>query len=435
MNTKGRSHRAKRGTSESPAPEGTPTPGATLVAESSAPPPDVGSRRELTTPMRPPSLSAPESSTRPPPVGPPTPSVPVIVEPAGLTPTPPPSQAGSKASRRPPRSRTSKTPTPPPASVSTKPPRVATPTPPPPESSSEAPPDVAAKGGAKKSSRKRPAAKKSSSIEPAPLTTASPAPRVGLESGGWRKPEPSKEDEPVVPAHGADVDERFFADGEHGPVSQRGKTTFSDLDEPEHDLRAMLKNAPGAQRRRERYARFVRWVVVAGVAVLTAGLVRVAIAKREYQPVQKVAAVAPVKVESRPSEVAASPQAAQLAAGTTQEAPPAVTAEQPPSQAEAPKAADEAPSAPPAGTPEESAEEAKKAKKVSQHALEVGKVKDSIEAGERAVALDPTDAESWLILGAAYQQAGKQADARRCFKSCLQLGTHGPKGECAAMPH
>jgi Flp pilus assembly protein TadD len=241
--------------------------------------------------------------------------------------------------------------------------------------------------------------------------------------------------EPAIAHHqAADVDERFFADGDK-PLARTGggKTTFSDLDEP--DLRSMLKNAPGAQKRRERYARFVRWVLVAGVLVLTAGLVRVAIAKREYQPIQKPVAVAPPRAESPAAEQPASspaPQAAQLTGSPVQEAPAATA------QPEGAKPADEAPApaaATASGTPEENAKEAKLAKKESQHALEVGKTSQSIEAGERAVSLDPTDAESWLILGAAYQQAGKLADAKRCFKSCLTLGTHGPKGECAAFPH
>jgi Flp pilus assembly protein TadD len=49
------------------------------------------------------------------------------------------------------------------------------------------------------------------------------------------------------------------------------------------------------------------------------------------------------------------------------------------------------------------------------------------------VALDPTDAESWLILGAAYQQQGNDKDARRCFGACIQKANRGPKRECAAM--
>ena len=79
--------------------------------------------------------------------------------------------------------------------------------------------------------------------------------------------------------------------------------------------------------------------------------------------------------------------------------------------------------------------EAAKDKHASQLALERGKVGDAIDAGERSVALDPSDAEAWLILGAAYQEKGDQKNARRCFKSCLEQGKRGPKWECAQFPH
>ncbi len=73
------------------------------------------------------------------------------------------------------------------------------------------------------------------------------------------------------------------------------------------------------------------------------------------------------------------------------------------------------------------------AKRLSQAALEEGRAAQAIEAGERAIALDPTDAESWLILGAAYDQRGTHADAKQCFVNCVRLATHGPRGECAAL--
>jgi Flp pilus assembly protein TadD len=65
-------------------------------------------------------------------------------------------------------------------------------------------------------------------------------------------------------------------------------------------------------------------------------------------------------------------------------------------------------------------------------ALERGRVAVAIAAGERSVALDPGDGEAWLILGAAYQQKGSTADARRCYRACVEA-ERGPKGECAAM--
>jgi hypothetical protein len=79
------------------------------------------------------------------------------------------------------------------------------------------------------------------------------------------------------------------------------------------------------------------------------------------------------------------------------------------------------------------AEAAQDAKRIAQSELEKGHSKAAIAAGERSVALDPTDAEAWLILGAGYDQRAAYADARRCFKECVRTATHGPRGECAAL--
>lgn len=45
----------------------------------------------------------------------------------------------------------------------------------------------------------------------------------------------------------------------------------------------------------------------------------------------------------------------------------------------------------------------------------------------------PTDAESWLVLGAAYQLAGKGTEARDAFRLSTKLATHGGVGECRAF--
>jgi Flp pilus assembly protein TadD len=91
------------------------------------------------------------------------------------------------------------------------------------------------------------------------------------------------------------------------------------------------------------------------------------------------------------------------------------------------------PAAAPAAAPEPDPIAARESKKVAQRALDRGKAAEAIEAGERSVALDPTDGDAWLILGAAYQQRGSAAEARRCFASCVRLGTRGPRSECAAL--
>jgi hypothetical protein len=77
--------------------------------------------------------------------------------------------------------------------------------------------------------------------------------------------------------------------------------------------------------------------------------------------------------------------------------------------------------------------EASVAKRAAHGALENGRSSEAIAAGERSVALDPTDAESWLVLAAGYDQGGRHPDALRCFASCVQLADHGPRGDCAAL--
>jgi len=96
--------------------------------------------------------------------------------------------------------------------------------------------------------------------------------------------------------------------------------------------------------------------------------------------------------------------------------------------------------APTASTPDagadadgEAMEEATQAKQDAEKALEKGHAAQAIEAGERSVALDPTDAEAWLILGAGYDQRGAFAQARRCFATCAKVATRGPRRECAAL--
>jgi Flp pilus assembly protein TadD len=76
---------------------------------------------------------------------------------------------------------------------------------------------------------------------------------------------------------------------------------------------------------------------------------------------------------------------------------------------------------------------ARSAKRKSQLALDRGDPKRAVEAGEESVRLDPTDAEAWLILGAAYQERGMLAEARRSFSSCSQVAKRGPRGECTAL--
>jgi tetratricopeptide (TPR) repeat protein len=79
------------------------------------------------------------------------------------------------------------------------------------------------------------------------------------------------------------------------------------------------------------------------------------------------------------------------------------------------------------------ARSAGEAKRMSLRALDHGRLTAAIEAGLQSVALDPTDADAWLILGAAYQKEGRDSQARKCFTRCSKRAKRGARGECRAL--
>ena len=72
-------------------------------------------------------------------------------------------------------------------------------------------------------------------------------------------------------------------------------------------------------------------------------------------------------------------------------------------------------------------------KAAAKAALESGANGAAVAAGERSVALDPTDGETWLLLGAAYQELGQTGQAKRCFGACVRQGKRGPISDCQQM--
>lgn len=147
---------------------------------------------------------------------------------------------------------------------------------------------------------------------------------------------------------------------------------------------------------------FSRWVapyakgalaLVAAACFLFAGR---AYLHRGVKPVH-AAAAAPPPVETAP----AIPPPVEAA-----EAPPATTA------------ADAVPT-----SPDED-------KKASLEALKLGKLAEAVAAGERATLLDPTDADAWLVLGAAYEDQGNFIAAQRCFHTCVTEAKRGEVREC-----
>jgi Flp pilus assembly protein TadD len=238
-----------------------------------------------------------------------------------------------------------------------------------------------------------------------------------------------------------DLDNHFFDGHSHS------RPSYPPVDAEERDPRMALKLTPEVARRRADLSRYVKFAVAAASALCLAALVKVAVAHNSddsgtvrrattaaalaapvQAPVQPVVAPTPTQaaetpptpppVETQAAAVPATPPPVETAAAAV--APPADTATAAPAPTEAPELDPKA---------------AAKEKNTARTLLERGKNADAIEAGERSVALDPTDGEAWLILGAAYQEKGDMKNARRSYKACLEQGKRGPKYECAAMPH
>jgi hypothetical protein len=161
-----------------------------------------------------------------------------------------------------------------------------------------------------------------------------------------------------------------------------------------------------ATERRARFTRYVRWMVGACVVICVAGVAR--------------------RFGVDPAAMADEPPHASSAF---------TVAAQPPlsPSAVAPSEPTPAPSAVAAKAPARDPKEAKREKKAAQRALDHRKLDDAIAAGTHSVALDPTDAEAWLVLGAAYLEKHDTASAQSAFTSCAKSATRGPKKECASL--
>jgi cytochrome c-type biogenesis protein CcmH/NrfG len=215
-----------------------------------------------------------------------------------------------------------------------------------------------------------------------------------------------REDEISVPPasiEAADLDEhdeRFFAEGE--AASQHGVHL---ADAPKVIAgRASSDDRPAVHavppERREKLAKYVKYAVALCGLLCGVALVRVAVSRSH-----------PVVAEAAAAQVALPPPAPVLE-------PPA------PAEPEPAPAATEAPA---------SGKSAKEEMEAARALLEHGKTKDALEGAARSVALDPTDAEAWLILGAAQLNAGHSKEAREAFVECTKQAKAGPVVECRNM--
>jgi hypothetical protein len=252
-----------------------------------------------------------------------------------------------------------------------------------------------------------------------------------------------REDEISIPPS-ADLDEhdeRFFQEGEslsrpppQPRVGARG-VVVADVDDP----------VPGpfiSPERRKKLTNLVKIAVAVSSVLCFAALARAGATRFSHPAETRVAAAQLAAVaasQTEPAPVAAPAETAQaasaLALRASEQAAPVATvaaadrlgaALTDPAAAAALAATEPAVPAAPIKSAKEEKEDARKA-------LEHGKLKDASEAGQRSVALDPTDAEAWLILGSAEQELGHGKIARDEFTHCMKEAKIGPVRECGLM--
>ncbi len=212
----------------------------------------------------------------------------------------------------------------------------------------------------------------------------------------------------VPPAAEVAIDEKFFSEGEIARHVAGDSLVPEELALPEKVKR---KAQPEVAARRARFGRYVKWAVAGAAVVCLAAVGRTSMTK----------APRAVVTSSAPAHAAPAVKAAPPVTSPIVAEPPVARPEPPPAASAEPAAAEEI-----SGDPKE---EKAKARKL----LETRKIAEAIEAGKRAVALDPTDGEAWLILGASYQEKGNLADAHRAYASCVKEGKTGPRHECVKM--
>ena len=221
-------------------------------------------------------------------------------------------------------------------------------------------------------------------------------------------------DDVTVPPVG-DIAERFFEDGERlsKPPRLVGKDAIIEAAAP--PSRETLKMTPEAQARRAHLVKYVRWAMASAAAVCALAILVGVLRGKSTKPESAPAVAAQVQF---------APPQPQLAAASVEVPPP------PDPALMATEAVPEEKAAAPAPTSDKSALEEKRD---AQRLLEKNKVKDAIAAAERSVAIDPTDAEAWLLLGAARFDAREFAGARRAYGDCAKQAKKGPIGECRAL--
>lgn len=237
---------------------------------------------------------------------------------------------------------------------------------------------------------------------------------------------PDVEDSSIPPV----VEDEFFAKGDEPPRVSAGLSGSFDAVVP--DPRSQRKLSPEAQKRRADLAKYVKAAVVISAAILAIGFLRVKFMSGAKEQAHPPAAAA--EQAARPEQQAA-PVATEAAKDEHAAAKDEPKEEAKPVEAKAEAKPEETK---PEAKPEQEKKQppkltAAQEKAQAQAALDRNNAGFAVAAAERSVALDPTDAEAWLILGAAYQMQNRNAEARRAFGSCAKQAKRGPVGECTQM--
>jgi hypothetical protein len=221
-----------------------------------------------------------------------------------------------------------------------------------------------------------------------------------------------------------DIDaDAFFEAGEKGHPTESDHSGDVPL-----DARQAQKMTAAARARRAHLSRYVAWVVSGATGILLLGIT-VDISRRHavtttvpHTSIAAVTTAALVEVARAPEE----PQKLDEQVDDEVAPLPAHVDE----QAQA-VVASALPTPVPVAMPMEMT--ADQAKEAARAALEHGANRAAISAGERAVVMDRSDAEAWLVLGAAYQANGNVGHAKSCYDACVSHGSKGPVDECRDM--
>lgn len=73
------------------------------------------------------------------------------------------------------------------------------------------------------------------------------------------------------------------------------------------------------------------------------------------------------------------------------------------------------------------------ARERARRALSKGDVASAVTLATHSVQLDPSEADAWLVLGAAELARGAHTQARSTFRACTKAATRGPRRECERM--